>query len=72
LLALSTRELVRNPLDGAAIKPDVPPELSPLQARVLAPINDAVMARRQIRLMQRTDHCLGEPLLDAGRHPRLP
>ncbi|PLS82799.1 MAG: primosomal protein N' [Chloroflexi bacterium] len=42
---LSAREVVRNPLDGAAIKPDVPPELSPLQARVLAPITDAVQQR---------------------------
>ncbi len=46
LVELTQREVLRNPLDGAAIKPDVPPELSPLQAKVLAPISDAVLARQ--------------------------
>ncbi len=41
---LLSREVIRNPLDGAAIMPDVPPELSRLQAKVLAPITDAVLA----------------------------
>ena len=41
-IELSSREIVRNPLDGAAIQPDVPPELSPLQARVLGPITEPI------------------------------
>jgi primosomal protein N' (replication factor Y) len=45
-IALSSREVIRNPLDGAAIQPDVPPELSPLQAKVLAPITEAVQAQQ--------------------------
>jgi len=45
-LALEQREVLRNPLDGAAIEPDRPPELSPSQARALAPIADALAARR--------------------------
>ncbi len=44
-IQLTAREVVRNPLDGAAIQPDVPPELSPLQARVVGPITDAIAAR---------------------------
>lgn len=43
-IELTSREVLRNPLDGAAIVADVPPELSPLQARVLGPITEAVVA----------------------------
>lgn len=44
-IELASREVIRNPLDGAAIEADVPPELSPLQARALEPIATAVMAQ---------------------------
>jgi primosomal protein N' (replication factor Y) (superfamily II helicase) len=46
LIELASREIIRNPLDGAAIQPDLPPELSPLQARVLAPITEAIKAQQ--------------------------
>lgn len=45
-VALEQREVLRNPLDGAAIEPDRPPELSPSQATALSPIADAIAARR--------------------------
>lgn len=44
-IELSSREVIRNPLDGAAIQPDLPPQLSPLQAKVLGPIAEAVRAQ---------------------------
>ena len=45
-IELTARELIRNPLDGAAIKRDVPPELSRLQAKVVGPITDAIKAQQ--------------------------
>ncbi|HEX6293451.1 MAG TPA: DEAD/DEAH box helicase, partial [Herpetosiphonaceae bacterium] len=45
-IEIASREVIRNPLDGAAIQPDQPPELSPSQARVLGPITEAITARQ--------------------------
>jgi primosomal protein N' (replication factor Y) len=42
LIDLLSCEVMRNPLDGTVIHPDVPPELSTQQASVLQPIAEAV------------------------------
>ncbi|WP_029215366.1 primosomal protein N' [Kallotenue papyrolyticum] len=47
-IAIQLREVLRNPLDGAPIAPDVPPPLSPAQARALQPIATALNERRQV------------------------
>lgn len=46
-ITIHLREALRNPLDGAVITPDVPPPLSPAQARALQPIVTALNEGRQ-------------------------
>lgn len=42
LIALEQREVLRNPLDGSLIEPDVPPQLSEQQAAALAPVIESI------------------------------